>query len=366
MMQSPRPNKRPTLVVATGRPTLVVATDIPTTLALHSVTPGPGNAINSPRTKKGRSMCGPIPKRFASCSVLQGDSVTRGKDQAHVIKCMDVQEFKTHSLCDGLSHVAPIRGSEKSVPPDKRWWVKMDYYPNGDLFQYVVDNGKPSVDLAYKWARQIAAGLYGIHRKGVIHRDIKPENILLDANLDAYIADFGQAYADGNNIRIRPAVKAPSKNYGRPKQVGTLSTYTNKEDDWWSFGVVVFVMLTGCGFELPKLDSVGDLWESQSRERLHVALDVWLRGNDDMLRSTHNALIQVVYSAMHCNTATQKCNISSPMNIRSLLQHLELSQGRRLDSSTNSTRKRRCTHETQKKRTTGKRQTNKGSQTVTH
>src|SRR5690606_22312810 len=49
---------------------------------------------------------------------------------------------------------------------------------------------------------QICAGLHKAHQAGVIHRDIKPANILLDADGNAYLADFGIAKLIGNE---RPA-----------------------------------------------------------------------------------------------------------------------------------------------------------------
>lgn len=165
-------SSRPSLSVVTQNPSLV-ATARPS-LVLGSVTPGGAESVSrSPRTKKGRPECGTEPTRFPKCSVVCDARVEEVEQDTD----MGVQEFRTHSLCNGLPHVAPILDYEESTPQGKRWWVKMDNYPNYDLLRYIENTGKPSVDFAYKWARQIAIGLDGIHNAGVIHRDIKLENI---------------------------------------------------------------------------------------------------------------------------------------------------------------------------------------------
>lgn len=76
---------------------------------------------------------------------------------------------------------------------DGRPYISMEYV-RGLTLRYLLSEAKQvPYSAALRIARQLAAGLAAAHSVGVLHRDIKPENLILEANGNAKLMDFGIA-----------------------------------------------------------------------------------------------------------------------------------------------------------------------------
>ncbi|MDF9827131.1 WD40 repeat protein [Ereboglobus sp. PH5-10] len=104
--------------------------------------------------------------------------------------------------------------------------------------------GKPR-DTA-RLVAKLARAVFYAHQRGVIHRDLKPGNILLDANGEPYIADFGIAKfmnADGDDACHTTAIGTP--NYLAPELVKGTSGEITLAADIYGLGAILYELLTG-------------------------------------------------------------------------------------------------------------------------
>lgn len=125
--------------------------------------------------------------------------------------------------------------------PEKIFLV-IDYVPGGELFNRLKEEGKFSESRTRLYAAEIALGLGAMHSHGLLYRDLKPENILIDADGHLRLTDFGlvktQMFGDSTTGTF-----CGTPEYIAPEML-TQQPYT-KVVDWWSFGIIVFEMLTG-------------------------------------------------------------------------------------------------------------------------
>ena len=129
-------------------------------------------------------------------------------------------------------------------------YLVMEYLEGESLAQRLAKGPLPS-DQARQTAIEIADALDKAHRQGIIHRDLKPGNIML-TNTGAKLMDFGLAKlleekpADGRDFpTLSKAVTGivGTAAYMSPEQA--LGQAVDQRSDLFSFGIVLFEMLTG-------------------------------------------------------------------------------------------------------------------------
>ena len=121
-------------------------------------------------------------------------------------------------------------------------YMVLDYVNGGELFTRLREEQKFNEDRARLYAAEILLGLGHLHALGFVYRDLKPENILVDSQGHLKITDFGlvkgKMDSDGTTTTF-----CGTPEYIAPEILQQLP-YT-KAVDWWSFGILIYEMLTG-------------------------------------------------------------------------------------------------------------------------
>mmetsp|Transcript_3205 Transcript_3205/g.7530 ORF Transcript_3205/g.7530 Transcript_3205/m.7530 type:complete len:762 (+) Transcript_3205:56-2341(+) len=128
------------------------------------------------------------------------------------------------------------------IETPRQLYLIMEYCPGGELFDYIVAQGRVKEREACRFFHQIMAGVEQIHRMNVVHRDLKPENLLLDDQKNIKIVDFGlsNTYQDGQLLKT--ACGSPC--YAAPEMVAG-QRYVPSRCDVWSCGVILFALVCG-------------------------------------------------------------------------------------------------------------------------
>lgn len=137
---------------------------------------------------------------------------------------------------------------------DVNWrWIAMELADGGDLFDKIEADEGVGEDIAHVYFSQLVSAISYMHSKGVGHRDIKPENMLLSADGNLKIADFGLATLFEYKGETKLATTfCGSPPYIAPEVISCSSRgpikgkgYRPDLVDVWSCGIVLFVLLAG-------------------------------------------------------------------------------------------------------------------------
>ncbi|KAK6636791.1 Ribosomal protein S6 kinase 2 alpha [Polyplax serrata] len=126
---------------------------------------------------------------------------------------------------------------------DGKLYLILDFLRGGDLFTRLSKEVMFTEEDVKFYLAELALALDHIHSLGIIYRDLKPENILLDADGHISLTDFG--------LSKQPLEEPTQKTYSFCGTVEYMAPeVVNRKGhsfaaDWWSFGVLMFEMLTG-------------------------------------------------------------------------------------------------------------------------
>ncbi|MFQ5652753.1 MAG: protein kinase, partial [bacterium] len=128
---------------------------------------------------------------------------------------------------------------------DDEMFIVMEYIEGKELREIITANfTKPlRFSKVTDYATQVASGLQAAHEKDVTHRDIKSSNIMVTDKGQIKIMDFGLAKIRGGAQFTKVGTTLGTAAYMSPEQAQGMET--DHRTDIWSFGVVLYEMLSG-------------------------------------------------------------------------------------------------------------------------
>ncbi len=201
---------------------------------------GMGQVYRAEDTKLGREVAIKLlPEEVAS----QVERLARFEREAKVLAALN------------HPHVGAIYGLDEH---QGRHFLVLELVEGTDLAEHL-ERGALPVDKVVAIARQIAEALEAAHERGIVHRDLKPANVKLTPDGQAKVLDFGLAKAgtgaDASGELL--ATQSPTITQGMTAAGVLLGTAAymspeqargqeaDKRSDIFSFGVVLYEMLTG-------------------------------------------------------------------------------------------------------------------------
>ncbi len=121
-------------------------------------------------------------------------------------------------------------------------FIVMAYAPNGTLRQHHPKGTRVPLPTIVSYVKQVASALQYAHDERLIHRDVKPENMLIGAENQILLSDFGMATIDRSTLSQSEEKMAGTIAYMAPEQI---QAHPRPASDQYALAVVVYEWLCG-------------------------------------------------------------------------------------------------------------------------
>lgn len=164
-------------------------------------------------------------------------------DKKHILDHNEVEHTLAEKNILMKLHHPFLVNMHYSFQTDDKLYFILDYVNGGELFYHLQRDKKFSEERVKFYASEILLALEHLHTNGVIYRDLKPENILITSEGHIVLTDFGLAKEGIKKEEDKTATFCGTPEYLAPEILRGKGY--GKAVDWWSFGSLIYEMLTG-------------------------------------------------------------------------------------------------------------------------
>ena len=165
---------------------------------------------------------------------VSDDDVEQREFQERFLREAQAAGILSHPNIVTVHDVGEDQSSETS-------FIAMEYVEGKNLKQLLAEKTPFSFERVAEIIGQVAEALDYAHRRGIVHRDVKPANIIITAENQVKITDFGIAKTEKSNLTSTGQFLG-TPNYMSPEQV--TGDAVDGRSDLFSLGVVLYELLT--------------------------------------------------------------------------------------------------------------------------
>jgi len=144
-----------------------------------------------------------------------------------------------------VQNILTVFNGKRVLAEERHFCIVNEYMPNGDLEG--INRGGVHWSSRLQIIQGIAQGIHYLYGQHIVHMDLKPSNILLDANMNAKITDFGVSHMLIDKQTEVTDILAGTRGYLAPEYI--MEGKVSHKLDMFSFGVILLRAIIGGMFK---------------------------------------------------------------------------------------------------------------------
>jgi len=156
-----------------------------------------------------------------------------------------VHRFRTEAVAAGSLQHPNVVGIHEVGLDEGQHYLVMDYVAGPTLAELAREGPLPA-GRAARYVQLITEAVHFAHERNILHRDLKPSNVLIDANDQPRVTDFGLAKRLETGVELTLSGQVlGSPGYMPPEQASGQRGCMGRRSDVYSLGAILYHLLTG-------------------------------------------------------------------------------------------------------------------------